>query len=185
MNEHYFSTTSQAAKVEQTRIVTIQNHDFTVTTMPGVFSHDGLDKGTAVLFRKVPITTLPADAKVLDLGCGWGPISLALAQNYPTAEIFAADVNERAIDLCKRNLLSAGISCTVDFESALYDFFVDSGMKLDLIWSNPPIRIGKAELHELLLRWLALLSSSGVAYFVVQKNLGADSLLIWLNEQGF
>lgn len=185
MSEHYFSAETQAPAIERTMQVSILDEQYQVATMSGVFSHDGLDKGTAVLLRKAPRTPLPAGAKILDLGCGWGPISLALARIYPHAELFSIDVNQRALELCAKNLANAGFTGTVIAEPELYQQFLRDGSKLDLIWANPPIRIGKTALHELLLRWLSLLHQQGVAYFVVQKNLGADSLGKWLSAQGY
>lgn len=185
MSEHYFSAKTQTPAIEHTLQISILDTDFQVTTMPGVFSHDGIDKGTAILLRKAPQIPLAAGAKMLDLGCGWGPISLALAKLYPQAELFSVDVNQRALELCAKNLIHAGFSGTVAAESELYQRFLADGSRLDLIWANPPIRIGKTALHQLLLRWLSFLHTDGKAYFVVQKNLGADSLGKWLTEQGY
>ncbi|XCB30353.1 methyltransferase [Arcanobacterium hippocoleae] len=185
MSEHYFSAETQSPAIEKSVNILIRDREYQVTTMPGVFSHDGIDKGTAVFLRKVPLTTLPEFPKVLDLGCGWGPISLALGTAYPQADLFAVDVNERALELCKMNLAAAGLKGEVVCEPELAARFMQDGTRLDLIWSNPPIRIGKAELHQLLLRWLSLLAPNGTAYFVVQKNLGADSLSKWLKSQGY
>ncbi|MDE5641090.1 MAG: methyltransferase, partial [Bifidobacterium castoris] len=114
----------------------------------------------------------------LDLGCGWGAISLALALESPRAEVYAVDVNERAIELTERN---AGINGCANIHAGTADDVPD-GLEFELIWSNPPIRIGKEELHTLLMTWLPRLAPDGHAYLVVQRNLGSDSLMRWLAD---
>ena len=144
---------------------------------PGIFSPDGLDKGTAVLLREVPAP--PASGNLLDLGCGWGPIALTLAPALPRASVWAVDVNERSLDLAAHQRPLAGPGRRAE-PSARTDMPGD--VRFDAIWSNPPIRVGKAALHDLLLTWLPRLDAGGVAYLVVQKNLGSDSLQRWLAQ---
>ena len=155
-----------------------------MTTAGAVFSPNHLDRGTQVLLDHVPDP--PATGVLLDLGCGWGPIALALADAAPEATVLAVDVNERAVDLAARNASAAGLG---NIRALLADDLLaelsGGSATVDLIWSNPPVRIGKEALHSLLLTWLALLSDNGEAWFVVQKNLGADSLMAWLNSQGW
>lgn len=188
MSEHYFSSQPASPAEEFTFNVEIAGREYAVTSSHGVFSYRGLDKGTRVFLTKVPDRLAldeyaPSEESLaLDLGCGWGPISLALAERWP-GEVWSVDVNERARHLTAVNMKVAGYEPHVyspqEAEAAL------EGRRFDLIWSNPPVRIGKAELHALLLTWLAHLSERGAAYFVVQKNLGADSLSRWLCDQGF
>ncbi|MDY5584929.1 MAG: methyltransferase [Arcanobacterium sp.] len=200
MTEHYFASSPKAVHHRLEFTTQIQGKEYVVCTDSGVFSPRQLDKGTAVLLHKLPttevaqvngvslgssVTVSPGDF-VLDLGCGWGPISLALAHNYPEAAILAVDVNERARELCAENLKRNGYTnfSTLDPETALTELR-KSEAKLKLIWSNPPIRIGKEELHQMLRTWLELLAEDGVGYFVVQRNLGADSLQKWLQQEGY
>ncbi len=149
-----------------------------------VFSTSRLDLGTRQLLAEAPC--LPATGTFLDVGCGWGPIALAMAKEAPEATVWAVDVNDRAIDLTRRNATSHG--CTnvraMSEDEALAAVATDD-VRFDVIWSNPPIRIGKEALHALLVRWLDRLSPTGVAYLVVQRNLGADSLISWLNGRGY
>jgi 16S rRNA G1207 methylase RsmC len=149
-------------------------------TAGGVFAADGLDRGTAVLLRASPIPQ--GNPRILDLGCGYGSIALALALQCPGALIDAVDVNERALALCRDNAEALGVD---DRVRVLRPEDVDLDTRYDEIWSNPPIRIGKQNLHELLLTWLARLAPDGVARLVVSKNLGADTLQRWLAEQGY
>ena len=131
---------------------------------------------------------------VLDLGCGWGPIALTLAFESPEANVWAVDVNERAVDLTHANAQANGHTnihtAQVDESSTplpaenqpAFCETVPSDLTFDVIWSNPPIRVGKEALHTLLMAWLPKLKVGGAAYLVVQKNLGSDSLIPWLDD---
>ena len=176
---HYFSEQQQAASAEREIIVDTVDPPLVLRTDRGVFSHGRLDAGTAFLLRQAPP---PADSGVfLDLGCGAGPIALTLARLAPAARIIAVDVNERARLLCTANAARNGL----DNIEVTAPGDVDTAQRFDLIWSNPPIRIGKAELHKLLQTWLGRLTTAGTAVLVVQRHLGADSLQRWLVEQGW
>ncbi len=145
-----------------------------VEVASGIFSPGGIDQGTAVLLAEAPDP--PPSGTFLDLGCGWGPIAISLALLAPGACVYAVDVNERALDLMARNAQSLGLHGI----RAMAPGDVPAGTTFDLMWSNPPIRIGKAALHELLRRWLPRLADGGTAYLVVQRNLGSDSLARWI-----
>ena len=153
--------------------------EFAALSDRGVFSYGHLDKGTAVLFDLAPRP--PNSGVFLDIGCGWGAIALTLAGLAPHAQVHAIDVNPRAIDITTSNAKDAGL----DNVHVSHPEQVHPGLKFDLIWSNPPIRIGKEALHVLLANWLARLTPEGVAYLVVQKNLGSDSLAEWLGSVGY
>ena len=160
--------------------MTLWGHDVTLASSRGVFSAGGLDLGTSVLLRTVPP---PRSAtRLLDLGCGIGPLTLALALECPRAHVTAVDVNDVAVDLTRRNAASAGVAQRV---TACRPEQVDPSVTFDEIWSNPPIRIGKPALHELLLTWLPRLAPGGTARLVVARNLGADSLAAWLAGEGW
>lgn len=176
--EHYFTSSEPATEAERRSIrLRLADRTVDVETAPGTFSPDGLDKGTAVLLAEAPPP--PAAGTFLDLGCGWGPIALALALRSPDATIHAVDVNERSLDLTRRNAESLG--CTGI--RAMTAEEVPAGTAYDLIWSNPPIRVGKAVLHDLMRTWLPRLAPDGHAYLVVQKNLGSDSLQAWIERE--
>lgn len=175
MAEHYFDPTPSTPDKRREITARIWDRGLTFTTSSGVFSHDGLDKATAVLLRS---STPPDTGTVLDLGCGWGPIACSLASTGLT--VWAVDTNERALELTALNAQNLGVAV----HAALPDD-VPAGIVFDQIWSNPPIRVGKDALHELLLRWLPRLAPNGVARLVVGKNLGADSLQRWLIEHGW
>jgi 16S rRNA (guanine1207-N2)-methyltransferase len=180
VGDHFFSADPQSADVRRTVEARIWGKPYVFTTATGVFSRDRLDIGTAVLLRE---TEPPKQAGTfLDLGCGYGPIACALALEVPKATVWAVDVNSRALELTGVNAAAAGVAERV--HAALPDD-VPEDLQFDQIWSNPAIHIGKPELHKMLLRWLERLAPDGVAWFVVGKNLGGDSLQRWMTEQGY
>jgi len=151
---------------------------FRLATDRGVFSGSQVDPGTKILLRDGPAPR--AAGTIVDLGCGYGPIAVALAARTG-ATIMAVDVNERARELCRENAATAGLTNVV----VLAPDEVPDDLRVDEIWSNPPIRVGKPALHALLLEWLDRLVEGGRAVLVVQRHLGADSLATWLAEQGW
>ncbi len=171
---HYFSRRPAGPAETVVVPVTLAGREVEVLTAPGVFSGDRIDLGTRVLLRVAPAP--PPTGQLLDLGCGWGPLALTLGLLSPGATVWAVDVNERALDLTRRNARRAGLR---DLRVATPED-VPPDVRFDAIWSNPPIRIGKDALHELLLRWLPRLRPGAQAHLVVQRNLGADSLHAWL-----
>ena len=177
--DHYF-TAEPASAAERRRLdVELAGRTVTVHTAPGVFCPDRLDIGTAVLLREVPAP--PASGNLLDLGCGWGPVALTLGLRSPGAAVWAVDVNRRALALAADNARAVGVE---DFHACTPEE-VPEDLRFATIWSNPPIRVGKAALHDLLSAWLGRLGPAGEAYLVVQKHLGSDSLHRWLVEEGW
>jgi 16S rRNA G1207 methylase RsmC len=180
VGDHFFSAEPQSADVRRTVEARIWGREYTFTTATGVFSRDRLDIGTSVLLRQVdPPRT---GGTFLDLGCGYGPIACALAVEAPAATVWAVDVNNRALELTQLNAQATGVAERV--RAALPDDIPEE-LRFDQIWSNPAIHIGKAELHKMLLHWLGRLAPGGVAWFVVGKNLGGDSLQRWMTDQGY
>jgi 16S rRNA G1207 methylase RsmC len=175
-SDHYFTAQPASPGEQRSLTVRLAGREVTVRTAPGIFSPDGLDKGTAVLLGEVPDP--PAGGNLLDLGCGWGPIALTLGLLSPAATVWAVDVNERSLDLAAANARSLGLEGV----RAVRPQDVPDDVRFAAIWSNPPIRVGKAVLHDMLLSWLPRLEAGGTAYLVVQKNLGSDSLQRWLGE---
>jgi 16S rRNA (guanine1207-N2)-methyltransferase len=178
--EHYFSADPSVPFKRAPVRAEVWGHDLSLTSGSGVFAQGRLDIGTAILFRETdPPTTA---RRVLDLGCGYGVIGLAVAAAVPEALVTGVDVNERALLLAGENAAAMGVS---DRYTAATPAQVPDDATYDEIWSNPPIRIGKPALHALLLQWLPRLAPGGRAVMVVGKNLGADSLQRWLGEQGW
>ena len=175
--EHYFSASPDSPSTLREITYQVADREFAVQAASGTFSASKLDPGTSILLSK--FEEFPASGKVLDLGCGWGPISLAIASFSPETTLWALDVNARSMELASKNAAKLGLS-NIKVVTAEQ---VPQDLKFDAIWSNPPIRIGKAALHELLRTWLPRLESGGRAMLVVQKQLGADSLLSWIQAE--
>jgi 16S rRNA (guanine1207-N2)-methyltransferase len=175
--DHYFSQEPSSPLKPKTIQIPVAGEIVDVTTASGTFSPAQLDFGTEVLIEQMDLA--PVSGNLLDLGCGWGPIALNLAKLRPNTKVWAVDVNTRSVELTQANAKNLGIS---NINAVLPDQ-VPAELRFSGIWSNPPIRIGKKELHELLLMWLPRLEAGGEAYLVVQKNLGSDSLQKWLTEE--
>jgi 16S rRNA (guanine1207-N2)-methyltransferase len=173
-NEQYFAAQPASELNLRTFHARLAGQVYELTTASGIFSPERVDAGTEVLLANTPAP--PPGGNLLDLGCGWGPIALTLAIASPRATVWAVDVNERALDLVRRNAQSLGLTnvnaCTPDN--------VPTDIRFLTIWSNPPIRVGKNELHGLLERWLPRLEPGSDAWLVVQRNLGSESLHRWL-----
>jgi 16S rRNA G1207 methylase RsmC len=176
---HYFDPAPVVASKPRTVHLHVGELALELQADRGVFGSRGIDLGTRVLLNEAPAP--PREGDILDLGSGYGPIAIALARQAPGARVWAVDVNERAIELTKTNAVAAAVAnvtaCSPDE--------VPEDVLFAAIYSNPPVRVGKAALHELLVRWLGRLGLGGRAYLVVQRNLGADSLGKWLVEQGY
>jgi 16S rRNA G1207 methylase RsmC len=172
--DHYFTAEPASAAERRQLQVHLAGRHVIVQTAPGIFCPDRVDIGTAVLLHEAPAP--PPTGNLLDIGAGWGPIALSLGLLSPDASIWAVDVNQRALVLARENANALGITA---FHAVTPDE-VPPDVVFDAIWSNPPIRVGKPALHDLLLKWLPRLTPEATAYLVVQKNLGSDSLQRWL-----
>jgi 16S rRNA (guanine1207-N2)-methyltransferase len=177
---HYFETSPTVASRPASVELSLPDVQLTLGTDRGVFGGSGVDPGTKFLLLDGPRPDVAEAGDLLDLGCGYGPIALTLAVRAPDATVWAVDVNARARGLCAANAEAAGRANV----RVVAPEDVPADVRFAGIWSNPPIRIGKAALHELLLRWLARLAPGAEAHLVVQKHLGSDSLARWLTEQG-
>ncbi len=172
---HYFDEDPAAASAPRTVSLVLPDLTVELASDRGVFSADRVDPGTRLLLLEAPAPG-PDVSTALDLGCGYGAIARTLCARAPAAHVWAVDVNERARTLAATNL--AGCNATVSAPGDVPDH-----VRFDLIWSNPPIRIGKAALHRLLGHWLPRLAPGGRAVLVVQKHLGADSLARWIEAE--
>lgn len=176
--DHYFAPQPASATSPTTHHVRVRKLELILAGDRGVFNQGELDWGTRVLIENADV---PTGGVLLDLGCGGGAIAVALAKLRPDAVIWAVDVNERALEVTRRSIeLNALANVRVASPSE-----VPAELQFDAIWSNPPIRVGKDELHRLLREWLSRLNEGGTADLVVHKNLGSDSLAKWLANEGF
>ncbi len=175
----YFEAEPLVATAPRTIAVNVGEMQLTFVTDSGVFSPERLDAGTRLLLLEAP----PLDAgdrRVLDLGCGWGPIACVAGLRSPEARVLAVDVNERALSLTAGNAeRNRAGNVTVAHPDE-----VDPAHRFDRILCNPPIRVGKNALHGLLATWLDRLATGGRANLVVHRHLGSDSLARWLTNRG-
>jgi 16S rRNA (guanine1207-N2)-methyltransferase len=176
---HYFDPAPEVESKRRTLHLHAGDLAIELQADRGVFGSRAIDLGTLTLLKEAPLPPLEGD--LLDLGSGYGPIAIALARRAPEAKVWAVDVNERALELTRSNAVAAK---TPNIVACLPDE-VPADTQFAAIYSNPPVRVGKAPLHELLLRWLPRLAPGANAYLVVQRNLGADSLAAWLSGQGW
>ncbi|SEG84827.1 16S rRNA (guanine1207-N2)-methyltransferase [Thermomonospora echinospora] len=176
MGEHYFAERPETASRRGTVDLVLPDLHLRLATDRGMFSPDRIDPGTRILLETVPPP--PPDGDLLDLGCGYGPIALTMATRAPRARVYGVDVNIRALELGQVNAQAAGL----DNVRFIRPGEIDPDVRFAALWSNPPIRIGKAALHDLLTTWLDRLSPGATAHLVVQKHLGSDSLHRWLDQ---
>ncbi len=172
--QHYFSRSPDVASRPSTVQLDLPDLSLALRTDRGVFSAARIDPGTRYLLTEAPPP--PPGGHLADVGCGYGPIALTLAKRSPGATVWAVDVNERALELTRANAAAAGLT---NVRVATPDD-VPADVRLAALWSNPPVRVGKAALHDLLDGWLGRLDTDGTALLVAQKHLGADSLHRWL-----
>ena len=179
MSSQYFAEEPEAPHRPGTVHVVLPDLHLRLATDSGTFSPGRLDPGTRLLLDTAPPP--PTQGDLLDLGCGYGPLGLVLATRSPQARVWGVDVNQRALQLCKGNAAANGLAnirCLAADDANLPSSY-------QLIWSNPPIRIGKQALHDILTLWLGRLATGAAAYLVVQRHLGSDSLHRWLAESGW
>lgn len=191
-SSQYFARDPSVPSDEAEATLALDELELRFTTDRGVFANGKIDVGTRFLLQESPRPD-PSMGAVCDVGCGYGPIAVTMARRSPTTAVWAVDTNARAVSLTARNAEANGCSVhavVVDetgraLDGAPDDVTALDGVRFDAIWSNPPIRIGKAALHSLLTTWLDRLTPDGRAWLVVQRHLGADSLQRWLQEQGW
>lgn len=181
MTDHYFTPHPAAASSPRSVSLALTDGVYRFATDTGVFSHGAVDAGTRLLLRTAPPPPPDVSGDIADVGCGYGPIAVVTAARNPTRRVWAIDVNERALALTAENAATAG-HANVHTASPSD---VPAGVQLAAIYSNPPIKVGKDVLHGLLTTWLGRLAPRGIAYLVVHKHLGSDSLTRWLSSRGW
>ncbi|HAX02208.1 MAG: hypothetical protein A2Y45_02795 [Tenericutes bacterium GWC2_34_14] len=167
---HYYVNDESLAHDEHILDLKIKDVSLRLYTNRGVFSKGGLDFGTKVLLESMDI---PASSKtIIDMGSGYGPISIYLAKKYPDKHIFAFDVNERAVHLTRKNMEENHVS---NVEANVSFLFENVKVKADVVVTNPPIRAGKQTIFKLYEEAYENLNSNGFLYVVIQKKQGAPS----------
>jgi 16S rRNA G1207 methylase RsmC len=177
MTQHYFSEDPGVERRQRTIRFEVAGREIEALSISGTFSTTKLDPGTAVLLSLHE--HFPTSGDALDIGCGWGPIAISIALSSPQTQVYAVDINERAVSQTRENAKRLGLENI----TAVLPTELELDQKFDAIWSNPPIRIGKSALHELMNTYLPRLRPGGSAYLVVQKQLGAESFQKWLTSE--
>ena len=174
MNDHYYTAQPTSAHDLRTIHISALGVDATFQTDAGVFSRDDLDVGTRALIAALP----PLKGRILDLGCGWGPVGTLLGMVNSGIEIVMSDVNARAVELAQHNAQANGVTAQV-IQS---DAFENIEGQFDAIITNPPIRAGKAVIYGMFLTAKEHLTADGKLYIVIRKQQGAPSALKMLRE---
>ncbi|MBM7555098.1 class I SAM-dependent methyltransferase [Thalassobacillus pellis] len=178
MPEHYYSKKTQAASDEKTWNFVLKGESFQFTTDNAVFSKKEVDFGSRVLIDTFQVPDVPGN--LLDLGCGYGPIGLALARTYPERTVYMVDINERAVELARRNAMNNHIDNVDIRESDRMEAL--EGMKFAAVLTNPPIRAGKQVVHGMFEEAHQALADGGELWVVIQKKQGAPSARKKLEE---
>ena len=168
MAEHYYSQNPNVEHDEQQVIFEVLGRQLRCTTDAGVFSRDGLDMGTRILLEALP----ELSGRILDLGCGWGPVGAAIGSVYPETEILMTDVNERAAELARRNLAANGVK---NARVVTGDGYASVDGSFSAILLNPPIRAGKQLIYAMFADARNYLEDGGALYIVIRKQQGAES----------
>lgn len=174
MNDHYYTRQPQSESRPAEASFSYRGHDLTLMTDAGVFSRGELDAGTRILLNALPEHI---DGRVLDLGCGWGPVGICVQLENPQTEIVFSDVNERALGLAAQN--AARYKVTGQFVQS--DGFAEVEGEFDCVITNPPIRAGKQVIYQMFADAASRLRMDGQLYIVIRKQQGAESAKKYLN----
>ena len=173
MSEQYFTgkPTSESRPVE----CQFDYRGFTLqfTTDAGVFSKGELDQGTRILLKALPAQLA---GRVLDLGCGWGPVGVSVGKAFPDCRVVMSDVNERALELAKANAKRNGVQA----DCVLSDGLDQVQGTFDAVITNPPIRAGKQVIYRMFAQSAQRLNENGCLYIVIRKQQGAQSAVTYL-----
>ncbi|MCO4852254.1 class I SAM-dependent methyltransferase [Bacillus vallismortis] len=179
MSEHYYSDKPSVKSNKQTWSFRLRDKDFMFTSDSGVFSKKEVDFGSRLLIDSFEEPEV--EGGILDVGCGYGPIGLSLANAFKDRAIHMIDVNERAVELSNENAEQNGITNVKIYQSDLFSN-VDSAETFASILTNPPIRAGKKVVHAIFEKSAEHLKTSGELWIVIQKKQGAPSAIEKLEE---
>jgi 16S rRNA (guanine1207-N2)-methyltransferase len=171
LSNHYYSARPNSKQDERTVTAELCGEKLSFRTNAGVFSKKGIDFGSRLLIETV---VLKEKEHILDLGCGYGPIGIALAKANPTITVQMVDINERAVALVEENARRNDVAQQVRVKSS-DGFDAISGELFDMILCNPPIRMGKALIYRLFEQAKKHLHPSGSLWIVIRKQQGAAS----------
>ncbi|OJF90129.1 class I SAM-dependent methyltransferase [Alkalibacterium sp. 20] len=172
MTDHYYTSQPSAKGNEKNFEVNLKGNTLKLYTDSGVFSKDRVDFGSQVLIEAIDAAVFLND-KLLDMGCGYGPVGLSLAKAYPNLTVDMVDVNERALDLARKSAELNQIKNVNIYRSFIYEEVKEPAF--GAVISNPPIRAGKEVVHQIITEAHNHLADKGVLIIVIQKKQGAPS----------
>lgn len=170
--EHYYSKKQTSEMVESNIHAVFGERNFRFKTASGVFSKKFVDFGSSLLINTFLEDFKDCESRILDIGCGYGPIGLVIAEFFKKATVDMVDINERAVELAKENAVENGIKKVNIF---LSDSFESIDDLYDVILTNPPIRAGKKTVFGFFEGAFNHLKTGGSFYCVIQKKQGAES----------
>jgi len=177
MSEHYFSKQPQVKSERTTWQTNLRGHHFSFTTDYGVFSREKVDDGSRLLIESFAEPKITGN--ILDLGCGYGPVGLAVAKTFPRRQVVMADINERAVSLAQHNVKQNQVTNAKVIVSDRFSTITDTFAAILL---NPPIRAGKTVVYSLFTESYDALKKGGELWVVIQKKQGAPSAAKKLEE---
>jgi len=172
MTDHYFTSKPSAKENIKNFEATLKGNKLKLYTDSGVFSRERVDYGSQVMIDAIDPSVFPNE-KVLDMGCGYGPVGLSLGKAYPELKIEMVDVNERALDLARKNADENAVDNVKIYLSSIYENVEETSF--GAVISNPPIRAGKKVVHQIISDAYEHLADEGVLIIVIQKKQGAPS----------
>ena len=173
MNDQYYTADPTSESNPVPCAFPYRGHGLNFMTDAGVFSKGELDVGSRLLLDALPAFT----GDVLDIGCGWGAIGVAIAKANKNAKVTMVDVNRRALDLCRQNCQRNGVTAEVIESDGMAEVM---GRKFDAIVTNPPIRAGKQVIYKMFADAAQSLNLDGALYLVIRKQQGAESCVKYL-----
>ncbi|MDD2457887.1 MAG: methyltransferase [Eubacteriales bacterium] len=176
---HYFDQTPQSESQIRTVQARIHGIDFEFSTDSGVFSRNRMDYGTELLVETVIQDQQKMNGKLVDLGCGYGPVGIIMKRAFPSLDVVLCDINSRALTLARHNARANQVAFLQILQS---DALAAVEGPLNYVLTNPPIRAGKAVVHRFFSEAREKLAPGGLLYVVIQKKQGAPSALARLKE---
>lgn len=174
MAEYYYTNNPTSEHEERHFTSVFMGRTLAFETDAGVFSKQHIDPGSEILCKSLP----ELYGRVLDMGCGWGAMTVMTLARFPALDVTMADVNERALDLAVRNVQKNGMQA----KAVLSDGFERVEGEFDAVMTNPPIRAGKAVIYRMFEDAKAHLAEGGRLFLVIRKQQGAPSALKFLKE---
>ena len=175
MAEHYYTNNPTSEHEERSFRAVFAGRVLAFDTDAGVFSKQHVDPGSELLCKSLPDTL---SGRVLDMGCGWGAMTVMTLARFPKAQVTMADVNERALALAVSNVAKNHMEAT----AILSDGFEKVEGEFAAVITNPPLRAGKAVIYKMFEDTKDHLVSGGALYLVIRKQQGAPSALKFLGE---